>query len=304
MSDTVRVIARLDIKGPNLIKGIEFEGNRVLGVAEFFAKKYYEAGVDELIYQDSVASLYRRNGLIDIIKKTSKEVFVPLTVAGGIRSVDDMREILRAGADKVAINTAATENPLLIDKGAKEFGSQCIVSSIEAYNFEGKYQVWVDYGREVTKLDAVEWAKEVEDRGAGEILLTAIHREGTGEGFDLEMTEKIASMVKIPVIASGGAGKVSHVPEVVKDGCADAVAIASLFHYHYLQKVESHTMTFDEARLRMGEHIDSGNIEFLKGGYAGMEGLLVKPSSIEEVKSAMKEGNISVRPQVELGEKI
>jgi len=254
MTDVVRVLARLDIKGPNLIKGIQFDGHRVLGTAEEFAEIYYREGADELIYQDAVASLYRRNSLLEVVRETARKIFIPLTVAGGIRSIEDIRSLLRAGADKVAINTAATENPKLLHDAARIFGSQCIVSSIEAYRKDdGRYQVWVDYGREVTGLDAIEWAKRVEDLGVGEILLTAIRNEGMGQGFDLELTERISTSVSVPVIACGGAGRPEDFAQVVKAGCADAVAAASVFHYKYARpKLERKTMQYHEARLRMG----------------------------------------------------
>lgn len=293
---SIRVIPRLDIKGPNLIKGIQFDGYRVLGTADQFAELYYKEGADELIYQDVVASLYRRNSLVDIIRSTAEKVFIPLTVAGGIRSVEDIRKILRAGADKVAINTAAVENPKLISKGARVFGSQCIVSSIEAYKKDnGKYQVWVDYGREVTDLDAIEWARQVEDLGAGEILLTSINREGMGNGYDIELVAKVASLVSIPVIACGGAGNKGDFTNVVKEGRADAVAAASVFHYHHTIPVDKPFMSFSEARLRMGDHIDSGNIDFLNHGYGGQRAIMVEAASIKDVKSDMSEKGINVR---------
>ncbi|MGA7802789.1 MAG: imidazole glycerol phosphate synthase cyclase subunit [Gammaproteobacteria bacterium] len=297
MTDVVRVIPRLDIKGPNLIKGIQFDGHRVLGTAEEFAETYYREGADELIYQDAVASLYRRNSLLDIVQKTAAKIFIPLTVAGGIRSIDDIRSLLRAGADKVAINTAATENPKLLYEAARIFGSQCIVSSIEAYRKEdGRYQVWVDYGREVTQLDAIEWAKQVEDLGVGEILLTAIRNEGMGSGFDLELTDRISSMVSVPVIACGGAGRVTDFAKVVEDGKADAVAAASVFHYHYARpKLERKTMQFNEDRLRMGEHVDAGNIDFLNYGYGGERAITVAPSSVGSVKAHMRDCGVNVR---------
>jgi cyclase len=295
--ENVRVIPRLDIKGPNLVKGIQFDGYRVLGTAWQFAELYYTEGADELIYQDVVASLYRRNSLLEIIRRTAEKIFIPLTVAGGIRTIEDIREILRAGADKVAINTAATENPRLLSEAAKTFGSQCIVSSIEAYRkSSGKYQVWVDYGREVTGLDAIEWAKRVIDLGAGEILLTSIDREGMGSGYDLELVHKIATMAPIPVIACGGAGRKEDFTAVVKEGCADAVAAASVFHYHYAVAVDRPFMSYSEARLRMGEHIDSGNIDFLNHGYGGQRAIMVEPASINDVKLDMLENGIAVRP--------
>lgn len=296
MGKLVRVIPRLDIKGPNLIKGIQFDGHRVLGTAEQFAELYYREGADELLYQDTVASLYQRNSLLDIIRETAKKVFIPLTVAGGIRTVENIREILRAGADKVAINTAATENPALLNEASKIFGSQCIVSSIEAFRTDsGKYQVWVDYGREVTSLDALEWAKQVEDLGVGEILLTSINHEGMGDGYDYELTEKISSSVKIPVIACGGAGSKEDFSKAVKEGGADAVAAASVFHYNYATPTDKPFMSFEEARLRMGDDIDSGNIDFLNHGYGGERAITVESASIGEVKKAMFDNGVLVR---------
>ena len=296
--NNIRIIPRLDIKGPNLIKGIQFDGYRVIGTAEEFAELYYRAGADELIYQDVVASLYRRNSLIEIIERTANKIFIPLTVAGGISSIEDIRRILRAGADKVAINTAAIENPKLLSEASKMFGSQCIVSSIEAYRSNnGKYEVWVDYGRENTGVEAIEWAKKVEDLGVGEILLTSINREGTGKGYDIELTHKISSIVSIPVIACGGAGKQKDFTEVIKQGSANAVAAASIFHYYYALPKEGHTMQFKKKELRMGENIDSGNIDFLKNGYGGQKAITVGTCSIKEVKRELTESGINTRTE-------
>jgi cyclase len=295
LKSTVRVIPRLDIKGPNLVKGIEFEGNRVLGSAEYFAKKYYDEGADELIYQDIVASLYRRNGLLDIIRKTSKDIFIPLTVAGGIRSVDDIREVLRAGADKVAINTEFISNPSLIKDSSKIFGSQCIVCSIEVYAFKGVYQCWTDYGREVTNFNAIDWAKRAVDLGAGELLVTAIHKEGTGQGYDYELIEKISNSVSVPVIACGGAGNEKDPSKVVNQSNADAVSMSSILHYHYMKHIDTHTMKYNESQLRMGIPIDSGNIDFLRDGHGGSRELMVEPCSISSIKRNMEEQGINVR---------
>ena len=294
MGSSIRIIPKLDIKGPNLVKGLQLEGNRVLGTAWDFAETYYREGADELIFQDVVASLYLRNGLKEIVSRTAGNIFIPLTVAGGIRSVDDARDILRAGADKVAINTAAVESPHIISEIAKVFGAQCVVSSLEVFAVDGQYQVWVDYGRQVTKLDAVEWAKEVVDRGAGEILLTSINRDGMGKGYDLKLIEKIAKCVSVPVIACGGAGSKEDLKAVIDAG-ADAVAASSIFHYHYCKPVDTPTMMFHENRLRMGEHIDSGNIEFLSGGYGGERAVMVTPTSLPEAKTYLNKSGVPVR---------
>ena len=228
----VRVIARLDIKGPNLIKGIHLEGLRVVGDPRFFAQKYYEAGVDELIYMDIVASLYNRNSLGEVLRRTAESIFIPVTVGGGVRSVEDVRELLRCGADKIAINTATIKRPELITEVARKFGSQCMVLSIEAKR-QGpeRWEVYFDNGREHTGLDVIEWAKRGYKLGAGEILLTSVDQEGTRKGFDVELVKAIATEVPIPVIASGGLGTAQHFIDVVKLGHADAVAVADGFHY-------------------------------------------------------------------------
>jgi cyclase len=228
----IRLIARLDIKGPNLIKGIHLEGLRVMGSPNEHALRYYLQGIDELIYMDCVASLYGRNHLGDIVRAAAKDIFVPMTVGGGIRSVDDATEILRAGADKVAVNTAAVANPQLIAEIAQRFGSQCMVLSIEAKQVgPGRWEVYTDNGRERTGLDVVEWAKRGVAIGAGEILLTSVDREGTRKGFDVALVKALSAEVAVPVIASGGMGKPEDFLEVVREGGADAVAMADILHY-------------------------------------------------------------------------
>ncbi len=228
----VRFIPRLDIKGPNLIKGIHLEGLRVIGDPQTFARRYYEQGADELLYVDVVASLYGRNSLHEIVKLTARDVFVPLTVTGGIRSTDDVREILRAGADKVGINTAATKRPELIREVARKFGSQCMVLSIEAKQVApARWEAYADNGREPTGLDVVDWARRGVELGAGEILLTSVDREGTREGFDCELVAAVSAAVPVPVIASGGMGKAADAAAVVRRGLADAVAMADVLHY-------------------------------------------------------------------------
>lgn len=302
-NSNIRIIPRLDIKGPNLIKGIQFDGHRVLGTAEEFAEAYCNAGADELIYQDTVASLYRRNSLLDIIERTANKIFIPLTVAGGIRCIEDIRRILRAGADKVSINTAAIENPKLLYESAKIFGSQCIVSSIEAFRRDnGKYEVWTDYGREPTGVDVIEWAKKVEDLGVGEIMLTSINRDGMGKGFDIELTHEVSSKVSIPVITCGGAGRKSDFVKVIKEGFADAVAAASIFHYYYVIPKEGYTMQFNKKELRMGRHIDSGNIDFLRDGYGGQKAITVEPCSIIDVKNELINSGIRTRKEYSMSE--
>jgi cyclase len=231
MSNT-RLIARLDVKGATLIKGVHLEGLRVLGDPQEYAKRYYAQGADELIYMDIVASLYGRSKLTDIVRRAVEDVFIPMTVGGGIRSIDDVRDLLGAGADKVAINTAAVHRPELIREVSRRFGSQCMVLSIEAkQQGPGRWEVYTDCGRERSGIDVVDWARKGEELGAGEILVTSIDREGTRQGFDVELTHAVASAVGIPVIASGGMGKASDLVDIVTKGKADAVAIADVLHY-------------------------------------------------------------------------
>lgn len=260
----VRIIPRLDIKGPNLVKGIHFEGLRVLGKPEDFARRYYEHGADELIYMDVVASLYGRNSLLDIVERTSREILIPLTVGGGLRSAEDIRRVLRAGADKVSINTAALTRPDLIREVSRAFGSSTIVVSIEAIRRpDGTYEAYGDYGRQSTGMDAVGWAKRAAELGAGELLVTSIDRDGTGQGFDVELTRRIAESVPIPVIAAGGAGRISHIHDAIVEGRADAVCVASLLHYHAFKQ-----QGYDERDFQQ-----EGNIEHLrrKGGFTHIE---------------------------------
>jgi imidazole glycerol-phosphate synthase subunit HisF len=201
---STRLIARLDVKGPNVIKGVHLEGLRKIGPPNDLARRYYQQGADELIYMDIVASLYGRNSLGDILRTAAQEVFIPLTVGGGIRSVDDARHLLRCGADKVAVNTAAVRTPDLIRAISRRFGSQCMVLSIEAKQVAPeRWEVYTDNGRERTGLDVVEWARKAEHLGAGEILLTSVDHEGTRRGFDIALTRAVTSVVSIPVIASG-----------------------------------------------------------------------------------------------------
>ena len=228
----IRIIARLDVKTEHLVKGIQLEGLRKLGKPNDFALKYYLQGIDEIIYLDIVASLYERNSLLPIIEEASKGIFIPLTVGGGIRSVENVRSALNAGADKIGVNTAVIKNPQLISQIAEEFGSQCIVASIEAKNTgENSWEVYYDNGREKTGISVLDWAKETENRGAGEILLTSVDREGTGKGMDIDLISNICDSVAIPVIASGGIGEVSQIREVLENTPVSAIAVAKILHY-------------------------------------------------------------------------
>ena len=226
-----RIIARLDVKGPNLIKGVHLEGLRVIGAPQVYAKRYYEQGADELIYMDIVASLYGRSNLLEIVKQTAHDVFVPLTVGGGIRCLDDVTALLRAGADKVAINTAAVHRPKLIEEVSRKFGSQCMVLSIEAKRQSDEtWEVYTECGREGSGISVIEWVREAVELGVGEILLTSIDQEGTRKGFDLRLLEAVHAVSKVPVIISGGYGQSDHIIGAIEAG-ADAVAVADALHY-------------------------------------------------------------------------
>jgi cyclase len=228
----LRLIARLDVKGPHLIKGIQLEGVRKVGDPREFARRYYEQGIDEIAYMDAVASLYDREVLYDIVRYTAENVFVPITAGGGLRSVEDVRCMLRAGADKVAVNTAATRRPQLVREVAETFGSQCMVLQIDAKRRRGGgWEALCDGGREHTGLDVLEWARRGRELGAGEILLTSVDREGTLTGFDVDLVRAVTEAVTIPVVASGGMGQADHLIQVATEGRADAVAMAHVLHY-------------------------------------------------------------------------
>jgi imidazole glycerol-phosphate synthase subunit HisF len=277
-----RIIARLDIKGPNVVKGIHLEGLRVLGKPEEFAEHYYNEGADELVYQDIVASLYNRNSLHDIISRTARKIFIPLTVGGGLRSIEDIRNVLRAGADKVILNTAGIKRPQLIREASRIFGSSTIVIAIEAIKQpDGRYLAYNDNGREYTGLEVVEWAKEVEYLGAGEIMITSVDRDGTGMGFDIGLTSLINTAVGIPVIAHGGAGKLTHIREVFTETNVSAICLSSLLHYDHINRI-----------VQLPHHYEEGNIEFLK---SGLKYSKVESCSIADVKKYLNLNNIQCR---------
>tara|TARA_Y100001970_G_scaffold292985_1_gene437018 strand:- start:1180 stop:2046 length:867 start_codon:yes stop_codon:yes gene_type:complete len=252
----IRIIPRLDIKGPNLVKGIHLEGLRVLGKPEIFANYYYNQGADELLFMDVVASLYERNSLHDIISKVAKKIFIPLTVGGGIRTIDDIHSALRAGADKVSLNTAAIQNIDFVKEAVQVFGASTIVISIEAIKSEkGNYYAFTDNGREETNKEVVDWAKQVESIGVGEILITSVDKEGTGDGFDYGLIESISKEVTIPVIAHGGAQKKEDIQNLFQKTTVRSTCISSILHYEAITNITDNTSMHSE---------DEGNIEFLK----------------------------------------
>lgn len=282
MSLAVRIIPRIDIKGPNVVKGVNLEGLRVVGKPEAFAEYYYAQGADELIFQDVVASLYGRNSLYPIIQKVAKKLSIPLTVGGGVRSLEDIKEILRAGADKVSINTAAFKDPTLITRASKAFGASTIVIGIEAIRQPNQqYLAYFDNGRNNSGKDVIEWAKEVEELGAGEILLTSVDREGMGKGADIDLIKKVSQAVTIPVIAHGGFGDVQHVADVLSLEKVNAVAISSMFHYEAITQMS-----------QSGDYRDEGNIDFLKSNRSSS---FVKSVSIKNLKKSLLEKGFCCR---------
>jgi cyclase len=276
-----RIIARLDVKNGDLVKGVQLEGLRVLGKPIAFAKNYYNNGIDEIFYMDIVASLYGRNSLLEIIKESCGGIFVPITVGGGIRSVKDVQDLLLNGADKVAVNTAATKTPSIIKEIANKFGSSTLSVVIEVIReSNGSYQVYTDCGREPTGIDAIEWAERVEDLGAGEIILTSVEREGTGKGLDLELTNQICRLVNIPVVIHGGVGNSVHVLEAFQKTKASAVCCSSIFHYNTIKTVDTQINS------------SGGNTEFYKS-FKSKSG--IDDCSILDLKQKLIDHCVSVR---------
>jgi cyclase len=278
-----RIIPRLDIKGHNLVKGVKLEGLRVLGDPEIFAEHYYICGADEIFFQDVVASLYEQNGLHDIIKKIAKKIFIPLTVGGGIRSIDDIKAVLRAGADKVAINTAGVKNPEFIKQAVRKFGSSTIVVAIEAIKKNSEnYNVLIDSGRELTNFNVIDWAIRVCKLGAGEIFLTSVDHEGTGMGFDNSLIANVKKAVDIPVIAHGGGIDYKGVVKTCKETLVDAISCASMFHYPSLNELKEKFNPKNNIGNRDFLMSNSTSIKFINTSIQGlkthllMNGILVR----------------------------
>lgn len=283
MAKRIRVIPRLDIKGPNVVKGIHLEGLRVLGDPSIFARSYYLEGADELLFMDVVASLYERNSLHDIIEKAARDIFIPITCGGGIRTLADIKSILRAGADKVAINTAAIKRPDFIREASLEFGSSTIVLAVEAIKqSDGSYKAFIDNGREYTGVDVFEWIARAQELGAGEILITSVDREGTGQGYDVDLIVKVSRLVQIPVIAHGGAGNLSHIRGLAQDVDISAIAPASVLHYDLVSRLNTAS---DQTRVE-------GNTRFLESKASFSR---ISPVSLAAIKSELDALKISTR---------
>lgn len=229
----IRIIPRLDIKGPNVVKGIHFEGLRVLGTPASLVTQYYMEGADEILYMDIVASLYGRSIDLDQLKHASEGIFIPITVGGGIRSVNDINNVLRSGADKVAINTYATSHPEFLKEAVETFGAQAIVLSVEAKKQpDGGWEAYTDGGRERTGRNVIKWIREAISMGVGEVIISSIDRDGTRKGYDLDLVEIVTDFVPVPVIVHGGAGTLDSILEVTENGKVDAVSASSIFQYN------------------------------------------------------------------------
>lgn len=284
---TVRIIPRLDIKGPNLVKGIHLEGLRALGDPAVFAKYYYENGADEILLMDVVASLYERNSLHDLIKHISKDIFIPLSVGGGLRTIEDINNVLRSGADKVVLNTAAIRNPDFIKNAVNKFGSSTISIAIEAIKQDdGIYTAFTDNGREYTGLKSLEWAKKIQKLGVGEIILTSVDNEGTGNGFNHDFINDIMSASSVPIVVHGGAGSKEDILDIINKSKCDAVCCASLFHYEAIEN-------FKKNKIYNTQNENEGNFDFINSNKRFEK---INSINIVELKKYLLKNKISIRP--------
>ncbi len=274
-----RIIARLDIKNDFLVKGMHLEGLRILGYPELFSKKYFDEEIDEIIFQDVVASLYKRNQLNNLISKISKNVFVPIIVGGGIRSIKDIREILVSGADRVSINTGAIHNKNFLKEAVKVFGTSTICISIETLKIDDSYKIYTDSGRTEINKNTFDWIKEVQDIGVGEIILTSINNEGTGKGFDINLYEKASRITDIPLLAHGGAKTPDDVYEIFSKANVDGAIIASAFHFNYYKEL------LDKKEIPL-----TGSTNFLKN-----KNSIPMSFKIKKLKEYLKLKNIEIR---------
>ncbi len=273
----IRIIPKLDIKNGTLIKGIGLEGLRVLGDPYDFAKKYYEDGADEILYMDNVATLYGTNNLTKFVKKTAKDIFIPLTVGGGIKNLKNIEKLLINGADKVSINSEFVVNKKFIKEAVKNFGSSTIVATIESNKIENNYFITTSNGRDLYKKNPVQWAKELEDTGVGEIILTSVNNEGLRCGFDISIIKKISEIVKVPLIAHGGCGNIDHIINLIKKTNVTGVALASILHYASIKKKQN------------SFNLKTGNTNFLENAHNNYKNI------IKKIKSELKKNGIQIR---------
>ena len=288
-----RVIPWIEVKGSNLIKGINMEGLRVLGAPYRYSKFYSENGADELIYYDVVASLYGRKSILDIISKTAEKTFIPITVCGGIRTLDDIKKILGAGADRVCLNSAAIQNPSLISKSAEVFGSSTICINIQTTkDKKGNYFCYYNHGRELTNINVKDWAKKVEKKGAGEIILSSIDKEGSFEGIDIDLLKTIRDIVEIPVIIHGGCNGPKNIIDAFNKIKFEGVAVASLFHYHLLKKFKQEILK--DFRTK-DKNISEGNTEYLLNKNSVYNYIYENTLSVADFKNFLRKKNMNVR---------
>ena len=274
MTQNIRLIPRIDIKGKNLVKGVNLEGFRALGDANLYIEKYYKDEADEILLNDVVASLYDRESLNNFIKQITKKIFIPLIVGGGIKSLQDIEYLLKSGADRIFFNSSIIKKPKLLDESVKYFGSSTIIASIEAIKISDKFMCLSDSGREETNLNVINWAKEIESRGASEIMITSVNHEGRGNGFDLELIKILNETISIPFIISGGYGKFDHIKEVLKFSNLSGISIGSALHYSAKNDLNLDTKNYKE-----------GNYEFTnkKITYKNFE-----KTSIKKIKKFIK----------------
>ena len=275
--NNIRIIPKLDIKNGTLIKGIGLEGLRVLGDPYDFAKKYYEDGADEILYMDNVATLYGTNNLTKFVKKTAKDIFIPLTVGGGIKNLKNIEKLLINGADKVSINSEFVVNKKFIKEAVKNFGSSTIVATIELNKIKNKYFITTSNGRDLYEKNPVQWAKELEDTGIGEIILTSVNNEGLKSGFDIPITKKISEIVKVPVIAHGGCGNIDHIINLIKKTNVTGVALASILHYASIKKKQKNF------------NLKTGNTNFLQNAHKNYKNI------IKKIKNELRKNGIIIR---------
>lgn len=281
MSNIKRIIAKLDIKGPNLVKGINMEGLRVMGNPEYFSESYYKDSADEIIYHDCVASLYERQYLSNIIKNTAEKLFIPLCVGGGIKKINDIENILKFGADKVFLNSAVLKEKKILEESVKKFGSSTIAVGIEANLINNKFYCFYDYGREPTNKLVVDWCKEIQDLGAGEIVLTSIKNEGTGKSFDLSLIDEAYNKINVPLIINGGAGTMKHILEVLKIDKVSGVSLSSILHY---SKIKDKDFKYEANK--------EGNTIFLNNSKANSN---FEKINIKKIKKFLSKNKILVR---------